>query len=86
MNSTKGCREEVIAAARALHESGADYFTPADIVSVMRKGGSDYPKSTISAYVCCVMSADEPQSVPLRYTDLERIGRGRYRLRAIGRK
>jgi hypothetical protein len=77
-----GCREEVLAAARSLGTRSADgSFTPDDVIREMRRRGSRYLESTIRTYVVSVMCADAPVHHQNHTNDLERVDRGRYRLR-----
>lgn len=77
----EGCREEVLAVARLLHAEGREDFSPADVVDAMRAAGTRYAESTIRTHVVSRMCADAPDNHGTTYDDLERVGRGRYRLR-----
>lgn len=83
MNKADGCRESILTAARAIHNKGAPTFTPAEIYCALRDAGSPYTRSTVVTYVSAIMCGDEVQKIPLRYRDLERVGRGQYRLRTF---
>jgi hypothetical protein len=78
-----GCREEVIAAARAVTQrSGQETFGVADIVREMQRRGTSYAESTIRTHVTSRMCADAPDHHATAYADLERLDRNVYRLTA----
>ena len=77
------CREEILALAQHLTlESGLDSFALEDLVNAMVRNGSSYRESTIRTHVTSLMCANAPRHHAVRYNDLERIGRGLYRMRA----
>jgi hypothetical protein len=75
------CRDEVVAAARALTAGRAGAtFTVQDIVDYLRRSGSAYAEATIRTHVtsrCCV---NAPDHRAVTYDDIERVDRGQYRL------
>ncbi len=56
-------------------------FTPDEMVRALRQAGSAYEESTIRTHVVSRMCANSPDNHGTTYADLERVGRGRYRLR-----
>lgn len=76
----EGCREEILAAARRLRASGQPDFTPAEIIRVMQRAGTQCAESTIRTHVVSRMCANAPENHGTTYADLKRIARGRYRL------
>lgn len=71
-----GAREDILAAiARLGHET----FTVMDVLREMR--GTEYTDSTIRTHVTSRMCADSPDHHGTTYADLERVDRGRYRVR-----
>ena len=75
------CREEILAAARVLGEVRPDNtFTPAEIVSYMKRQGTAHQATTIRTHVCSVMCADALIDDAETYDDLEQVAHGRYRL------
>lgn len=73
-------RWEILEAARRLRGRGLEPFAPADILRELRATGSTYPESTLRTYIVSVMCIDAPSNHAVRYPDLERVGRGQYRL------
>jgi hypothetical protein len=75
-------RQEILTAARQLARRSPDgSFALMEIVGEMRRGGSRYAESTIRTHVTSRMCADSPDHHDTTYDDLERLDRGRYRLR-----
>lgn len=73
------CRDEILAALPAV--TGSDgAFTVASVVAALRARGSQYTESTVRTHVTSRMCADSPDHHARVYTDLVRVGRGRYRL------
>ena len=76
------CRDEVLKAAKFLSGGSPDVtFSPADIVRRMEKMGTSFSESTIRTHVVSKMCYQAPANHAARYDDLERVTRGRYRLR-----
>lgn len=71
-----GAREEILIAIRRL---GSETFTVMDVLREMR--GTEYAESTIRTHITSRMCADAPDNHGTTYADLDRVGRGRYRLR-----
>lgn len=76
-----GCREEILVAFRYLHDLGQSDATPIEVIAHMRSRGSVYADSTIRTHITSRMCYDAPDNHGTTYDDLERVGRGRYRLR-----
>jgi hypothetical protein len=74
------CRHAVLAAARQIHEAGHAAFSPDDIVRAVLEVRSDLAASTIRTHVVSVMCTNALANHRTRFSDLERVGRGRYRL------
>ncbi|MGH8873467.1 MAG: DUF7669 domain-containing protein [Acidimicrobiia bacterium] len=75
------CRDEVLAAIERLTaRSSCEAFSPAEIVSEVMARTSAYKESTIRTHVVSRMCADAPDHHAVVYDDLERVGRGLYRL------
>lgn len=77
----EGCREEVLAAAKYIHSLGHSEFTPDEVIRYLRQQKSSYSESTIRTHVVSRMCANAPDNHVTTYADLERVARGRYRLR-----
>jgi hypothetical protein len=76
------CRDEVLAAfQRLISRTGQQAFSPAEIVREVMAVTSAYRESTIRTHVVSRMCADAPDHHRVVYDDLERVGRGLYRLR-----
>ena len=76
-------RAEILATARRLAEHSADgSFTLAQILAAMKRAGTRYAESTIRTHVTSRMCADAPDHHATTYDDFQRLGEGRYRLRA----
>ena len=77
-----GCREEVVAAARAfVARAGQDSFGVMDIVRETECRGSDFAESTIRTHIVSRMCGNAPDHHGTTYDDLERIDRNTYRLK-----
>ena len=77
-----GARQEILMAAHKLAGRSPDgSFTLMEIVAEMRRSGSRYVESTVRTHVTSRMCADSPDHHGTTYDDLERLDRGRYRLR-----
>lgn len=75
-------KEQVLLAARAITgQRGSSIFSPQDIVDYLRLIGTDLKDSTIRTHVCSVMCHNAPQNHLNKSDELERVGRGLYRLR-----
>lgn len=78
-----GARREILEAIRAvLTRSGRDTFAPVEIVTEMHRRGSGYAESTIRTMITGHLCCNAPDNAGTTYDDLERIDRGRYRLRS----
>lgn len=76
------CRDEILKAAEFLaRNSGDGTFSPADVVHRMQSLGTEFTESTIRTHVVSRMCHEAPENHASRYDDLERVERGRYRLR-----
>lgn len=74
-------RSEVLKAARALTVNSPDgTFSPAEVVKLLHRWGSSYPSSTLRTHVVAAMCVNAPDNHLVKYPDLERVSRGRYRL------
>jgi hypothetical protein len=75
-------RQEILTAARKLAGRSPDgSFTLTQIITELRRAGTLYAESTIRTHVTSRMCADSPDHHGTTYDDLERLDRGRYRLR-----
>jgi hypothetical protein len=83
MHPSGNARQEILTAARKLAKRSPDgSFALAEIVAEIRRNGSRYAESTIRTHVTSRMCADSPDHHGTTHDDFERLGRGRYRLRA----
>lgn len=71
-------RDEILDAIRRL---GTDVFSIRDVIDELRARGSRYRDSTIRTHITSRMCANAPDHHGTVYPDLERVGRGLYRLR-----
>jgi hypothetical protein len=77
-----GAREEILDAISAIRvRTGDDTFTPQDVINELADRSSDYSPTTIRTHISSRMCSDSPNHHGTVYDDLERIDRGRYRLR-----
>lgn len=77
-----GARAEILAAVRDLvARSGRPEVTLAEVVDEMRRRGSVYAESTVRTMVSSHMCAQVRGPNIGSYDDLDRVGRGAYRLR-----
>lgn len=77
------CRDEVLAAfARLMARTSRETFSLGEIVREVCPQGCSYRVSTIRTHVTSRMYANAPDHHAVVYDDLERVGRGLYRLRS----
>lgn len=75
-------RQEILTAARKLASRSPDgSFTLEQVIAELRRVGTRYAEATIRTHVTSRMCADSPDHHGTTYDDLERLDRGRYRLR-----
>jgi hypothetical protein len=75
-------RQEILTAARKLASRSPDgSFTLEQVIAELRRADTRYAESTIRTHVTSRMCADSPDYHGTTYDDLERLDRGRYRLR-----
>lgn len=76
-----GARQEILAAARAVMAgTGRPEFSVLEVVEEMHRRGTDYATSTIRTMITSHLCAEASGERVAGYTDLTRVGRGRYRL------
>lgn len=76
------CRDEILKCVkRVTTAKGTSSFTIVEIVACMRARGTAYAESTIRTHIASRMCRDAPDNHAVTYTDLDRVGRGVYRLR-----
>ncbi len=75
-----GCREAILAVLPSVTAQDGT-FSLASVVAALRAQGCRYGESTIRTHVTSRMCADAPDHHAKTYDDLERVGRGLYRLR-----
>lgn len=85
-DSTSGrqptCRAEVLAAFDRLERRhGRAVFAPVEIIQEVLAVTDRYPEHTIRTEIVSRMCAEAPVHHDVAYDDLERVDRGRYRLR-----
>lgn len=77
-----GCREEILGAITTITRgSQKNTFTLDQVIREMERRGSGYAENTIRTHVTSKMCANAPNHHASVYEDLERVGRGLYRLR-----
>jgi hypothetical protein len=77
------CRDEVLTAMRRLRSRhGRDVFGLDEIVQEVRAVTSSYTESTVRTHVTSRMCKQAPAHHGTVYGDLDRAGRGLYRLRS----
>lgn len=75
------CRDEVLLAAQALSDSSSSgEFTLDEVLKFLKRKGMQYKESTIRTHVTSRMCANAPDNHGTTFTDLQRMGHGRYRL------
>jgi len=75
------CRDEILKIAdRLALESATGEFSLESLVARMMQQGTEYSESTIRTHVTSRMCANSPDHHAVTYPDLERTGRGLYRL------
>lgn len=75
-----GAREDLLAAAHGLTARGVTPFSPLELIDEARLNGCAYPDSTLRTLIVGPMCVNSPNHHAVQYRDLERVGRGQYRL------
>jgi len=70
-----GMREEILEWA-----SDGEVFGIEECVNGLRDNGTSYTSGTIRTHIISRMCKDAPMNHCVQWPDLERVGRGRYRL------
>ena len=74
------CRDEVLVAFERLESRhGREVFTHDEIVTETLSVTAEFSENTIRTHVASRMCVDAPAHHAVRYPDLERVDRGRYR-------
>jgi hypothetical protein len=85
--SQRGARAEILRAIDAITtRSGRSTFEVIEVVQEMARGGSAYAESTVRTMVTSHMCASSMGAGSNKHADLERIGRGLYRLAGTARR
>jgi len=75
------CRSEILEAMRSLQSRhGRTTFDLSEIVQEVFANGSTHAESSIRTHVASSMCVNAPTNHVVTYNDLERVGRGQYRL------
>ena len=75
------CRDAILRVVRELVQDRPDReFWAFEVLERLRWSGAPYLEGTIRHTICLEMCVDTTSAVPPLHGDLERIGRGRYRL------
>lgn len=75
------CRDEILTVANNLSEqSDSGEFTLEDILTAMKKLGSQYTESTIRTHVSSRLCSNAPDNHAVTYNDLIRINSSTYKL------
>ncbi|GHF54205.1 hypothetical protein HNQ07_003572 [Deinococcus metalli] len=78
------CRDDILEVIRELVQGRTDQtFGAADVVAGMKARGHQYKELSIRTYVTSTLCAPAPDPTGRRTQDLERVTRGRYRLRDV---
>lgn len=76
------CRAEILAAFDRLERRhGRAVFAPVEIIQEVLAVTDRYPEHTVRTEIVSRMCAEAPVHHAASYNDLERVGRGRYRVR-----
>lgn len=73
-------RDDVLAAARALHDQGNNRFTVAQVQESLVDRGVQLPEPVVELLVTSAMCLYGEGQVRVRYDDLVQVGRDRYRV------
>ena len=77
------CRDAVLASMRRLRSRhGRDMFRLDEIVQEVQAATSNYAESTIRTHVVSKMCKQAPVNHEIVHNDLDRVGRGLYKLRS----
>jgi hypothetical protein len=79
--ANSACQEILTVARRLATRSPDGSFTLMQVIAELRRTGTQYTESTIRTHVTSRMCADFPDHHGTTYDDLERLNRGRCRLR-----
>lgn len=74
-------REQILAAIEHISLGPGDTFTVSDVLRELKTRGTDLKESTIQTHIRSRMCDNSPDNHGTTYDDLERVGRGLYRLR-----
>lgn len=74
-------REQILAAIEHISLGPGDTFTVSDVLRELKTRGTDLKESTIQTHIRSRMCGNSPDNHGTTYDDLERVGRGLYRLR-----
>lgn len=75
-----GAREDLLAAAESLADSGMALFCPAELIAKARSQGSTYSDSMLRTHIVSVMCGNAPDHHSTKYRDFERVARALYGL------
>lgn len=76
------CRDEILQVIPEITRDRLDgTFAASEVVKALKARGTRYVRGTIQAHIISRMCADAPDNHAVVYNDLERVARGRYRLR-----
>lgn len=77
-------REQILAALDEILLDPSETFTIPDVLDALDRIGTDLTETTIRTHITSRMCANAPDNHAKTYADLERVGRGIYRLRKRG--
>jgi len=74
-------REQILAAVEHITRRGDGTFTAQEVIEELHARDTNLADSTIETHIRSRMCADAPDNHGTTYDDLERVERGRYRLK-----
>lgn len=75
-------REQILAAIERISLAPGDTFTVSDVLRELRARGTNLAENTVQTHIRSRMCGNSPDHHDTTYNDLERVGRGMYRLRS----
>ncbi len=76
-----GCRNELLVLIKEIvAEKEINEFSLGEVVKRAKESNFPYPESTVRTHICAKMCANSPEHHKDKTEDLERIGRGIYKL------
>ncbi|WP_420490571.1 DUF7669 domain-containing protein [Neobacillus niacini] len=81
MSIYANCREELLNAVHNIvNKKGKNEFSIMEVIEYMGRENTPYSESTIRTHITSRCCSNAPENHAVVYNDLERIGRGKYKI------